>query len=338
MLFFINPVTDIVENFSQEKALLRAYLGLTESMPQSITNSVVEFRAYYNRFLGYLIYNLENAIDEIEASQQQEDKSESLPQEKTSTVSEQKTENALVEAPKIQADEVPASENILDSQKPEIVNIEAVEAVEEEEDWPVSDNVDSADKNPTQPEFQNYSSFYSERKTDGVESVETKSTLQKLEVVSTEAVEPLEQEENSSPKFPNGSHTGSLPDSSQLKPNVADITDEVIQLELLEPLHIPGGAIAVGTVYDEPAEIEATTPLLEAVKTELIKINNTLEYKTCKYNPEGSTFLEIYHGESHLGFFEDDGDCLWDSVEKLKHHGFSQEQLYAISEIELPKV
>lgn len=70
MLFFINPVTDIVENFSQEKALLRAYLGLTESMPQSITNSVVEFRAYYNRFLGYLIYNLENAIDEIEVSAQ----------------------------------------------------------------------------------------------------------------------------------------------------------------------------------------------------------------------------------------------------------------------------
>ena len=136
-------------------------------------------------------------------------------------------------------------------------------------------------------------------------------------------------------------HAPKQPESTVSEPSLAvqagDITEPAIQLELPEPEYIPGGTIAIGTVYDNPEEIEATTPLLEAVKTELIKINNTLEYKTCKYDPKGSTFLEIYHGDSHLGFFEDDGDCLWDSVKKLKFHGFTEEQLDVISEIELPK-
>lgn len=68
MLFFISPVSSLVQNFSEEKALLRVYLGLTESMSEPITNSVGEFQFYYNRFLGYLIYNLENTIAEIEAA------------------------------------------------------------------------------------------------------------------------------------------------------------------------------------------------------------------------------------------------------------------------------
>lgn len=67
MLFFINPVTSLVQNLSQEKALLKAYLGLSESMAKPITNSVGEFSFYYNRFLGYLIWHLENTIAEIEA-------------------------------------------------------------------------------------------------------------------------------------------------------------------------------------------------------------------------------------------------------------------------------
>ena len=130
------------------------------------------------------------------------------------------------------------------------------------------------------------------------------------------------------PKPQSGMEIGNQPASEPSKPNVADITDEVIQLELLQPEPAP----TLKTILHSE-EVEATTPLLEAVKTELIKINPYLKYKTCKYNPEGSTFLEIYHGDSHLGFFEDDGDCLWDSVAKLKFHGFSQEQLDAISAV-----
>ncbi|MDJ0554370.1 MAG: hypothetical protein QNJ68_08025 [Microcoleaceae cyanobacterium MO_207.B10] len=68
MLFFISPVSSLVQNFSEEKALLRAYLGLTESMSEPITNSVGEFQFYYRRFLGYLIHNLDNTIAEIEAA------------------------------------------------------------------------------------------------------------------------------------------------------------------------------------------------------------------------------------------------------------------------------
>lgn len=68
MIFFINPISSLVQNFSEEKALLRAYLGLTESMSKPITNSVGEFQFYYRRFLGYLIHNLDNTIAEIEAA------------------------------------------------------------------------------------------------------------------------------------------------------------------------------------------------------------------------------------------------------------------------------
>ncbi len=48
MLFFISPITSIVENLSEEKALLRAYLGLTQAMDKPITNSVGEFQFYHN--------------------------------------------------------------------------------------------------------------------------------------------------------------------------------------------------------------------------------------------------------------------------------------------------
>ncbi|NET16931.1 MAG: hypothetical protein F6K08_31000 [Okeania sp. SIO1H6] len=122
-----------------------------------------------------------------------------------------------------------------------------------------------------------------------------------------------------SPKLQSCSESGNKPDSKVSEPSVVQ-TELDLELE------------------DEPGQIEATTPLLEAVKAELEKVNNTLEYCICKYGDKGSTFLEIYHGDSHIGYFEDDGtDCLWESCKNLLHHGFTQEQLEAISEIEIPK-
>ncbi|NEP81574.1 MAG: hypothetical protein F6K39_27480, partial [Okeania sp. SIO3B3] len=69
MIFFINPISIIVQNLSQGKALLRAYLGLTQTMAtKPVTNSVNETRLYYNRLLGYLIHHLEKTMAEIEAA------------------------------------------------------------------------------------------------------------------------------------------------------------------------------------------------------------------------------------------------------------------------------
>ncbi|NES69107.1 MAG: hypothetical protein F6K24_29685 [Okeania sp. SIO2D1] len=67
MLFFLNPITSLVGSLSQEKALTKAYLGLSKAVAkQPITNSIGEFRFYYSRFLGYIIHNLESTITEIE--------------------------------------------------------------------------------------------------------------------------------------------------------------------------------------------------------------------------------------------------------------------------------
>ncbi len=312
MILFINPLNSFLTKSSKTASLV--YFGV-ELIPTPESNKSLQVSGlYYSRLLSFIKYYIDEAITEMEAP-------EAVPH--TEEIAEPYSNNS---EPKIEADGVESVETESTPQKPEIVNTEALEVVEagetetdEVEDWPFSDDVEPTSNNSSEL-----------------------STLEKL------LTEPLPQQDSeptalymanntftglvSAPKLPTGSETGSPPDSSQLKPNVADITDEPIQLELLQPESAP----TLKTILHSE-EVEATTPLLEAVKTELIKINPYLKYKTCKYNPEGSTFLEIYHGDSHLGYFEDDGDCLWDSVKKLKFHGFSEEQLDAISEIELPK-
>ena len=70
MLFFLNPVSSLVQKLSNEKDLL-VFLGL-----KGVTNSVNEFEIYYKKFLGYLIHHLEAAIAKIEAEAAVEEKPE----------------------------------------------------------------------------------------------------------------------------------------------------------------------------------------------------------------------------------------------------------------------
>ena len=80
MLFFINPVSNIVQKLANEKErakLLgneREFSRLLGLRP--VTNSVNEFELYYEKFLGFLIHHLESAIAEIEADETVEEKPE----------------------------------------------------------------------------------------------------------------------------------------------------------------------------------------------------------------------------------------------------------------------
>ena len=70
MLFFISPVSSLVQKLSNEKDLL-VFLGL-----KGVTNSVNEVEIYYKKFLGFLIHHLEAAIAEIETDETVEEKPE----------------------------------------------------------------------------------------------------------------------------------------------------------------------------------------------------------------------------------------------------------------------
>ncbi|MDY7008282.1 MAG: hypothetical protein SWX82_31240 [Cyanobacteriota bacterium] len=132
MIFFINPVSIILQNFSQGKALLRAYLGLTQTMAtKPITNSVNETRFYYNRLLGYLIHHLENTIAEIEAADTYIEEQEQQKSNSETTYTPQKAEaddSLFSEQP---PQDTPKSEKIESPySKAETETLEAVEASE----------------------------------------------------------------------------------------------------------------------------------------------------------------------------------------------------------------
>lgn len=80
MLFFINPLSNIVQKLAneQERAKLlgneREFSRLLGLRP--VTNSVNEFELYYQKFLGFLIHHLEAAIAEIETDETAEEKPE----------------------------------------------------------------------------------------------------------------------------------------------------------------------------------------------------------------------------------------------------------------------
>ena len=157
MLFFINPITSLVDSLSQEKALTKAYLGLSSAMTKPITNSVGEFRFYYSRFLGYIIHNLESTIAEIEGKAIElrsavanapapTEEVKALPIPEVEFTSPEPTSEALV---------VEQAQTSSTSQPPEITNTEIVEAgevgeageTEEDSDWPIPDNQPTPNNN-----------------------------------------------------------------------------------------------------------------------------------------------------------------------------------------------
>ncbi len=128
MLFFLNPVTTLVDSLSQEKVLTKAYLGLSSAMTKPITNSVGEFRFYYSRFLGYIIHNLEYTIAEIEGKA-----IAPTPTERVKALPIPEVESASPE-PKSKALVVDGAQTSSTPQNQEIV--EAGET-EDSSDWPI---------------------------------------------------------------------------------------------------------------------------------------------------------------------------------------------------------
>lgn len=160
MIFFINPISIIVQNLSQGKALLRAYLGLTQTMAtKPITNSVNETRLYYNRFLGYLIHHLENTIAEIEAADTYIEEQE-----------QQKSNSETTYTPQ----EAETYDSVFDQQPPQ--------------DTPESEKIESL-----------YSKAQTETlEADEIEASETRSSLQQPEPTLTELKQQLLSKKNKS--------------------------------------------------------------------------------------------------------------------------------------------
>ncbi|NEN90694.1 MAG: hypothetical protein F6K48_17965 [Okeania sp. SIO3H1] len=121
----------------------------------------------------------------------------------------------------------------------------------------------------------------------------------------------------------NGSENGKQQDFSQSEQS------DVVQTELYLKVEQPAPSKKTEVI---------PTPLLETVAGEIKKVNPEL---TFGYDSNGkSTFLDVYHGSSNIGIFEDDGVDLYSSnTAKMLHHGFTEEMIDALIEIELsPKV
>lgn len=87
----------------------------------------------------------------------------------------------------------------------------------------------------------------------------------------------------------------------------------------------------------EPEQVQITpTPLLEAIEQEVKRVNPEL---TFAYDTNGkSTFLEISRDDYPIGTFEDDGENIWTiGCKEMIHHGFSEEMIDTLTEIEIPK-
>ncbi len=126
------------------------------------------------------------------------------------------------------------------------------------------------------------------------------------------------------PKLPTVTQTGKQLDFEPSKPSAA----VQVELDLKTPRPTP---------EPKKAEVEVTpTPLLELVASEVAKINNTL---TFKYEKRGKNMvMEVLHGASYICHWEDINNDLWPgNAQKLKHHGFTEEQIGAISDLEVPK-
>ncbi|NEQ35876.1 MAG: hypothetical protein F6K40_06080 [Okeania sp. SIO3I5] len=89
---------------------------------------------------------------------------------------------------------------------------------------------------------------------------------------------------------------------------------------------------------EQPGLIEATpTPLVEAIAEGIKNINPTLELKY-SFNKENSTLMEVFHGTSCIGSFEDSqGELLSFDTDKMFFRGLTRERLIAICLTELLK-
>ncbi|NEQ78435.1 MAG: hypothetical protein F6K23_38870 [Okeania sp. SIO2C9] len=124
-------------------------------------------------------------------------------------------------------------------------------------------------------------------------------------------------------KATTGSQAGNKQEEQVLEQSVGVQTELYLKVEQPEP--------------SKKTEV-IPTPLLETVAGEIKKVNPEL---TFGYDSNGkSTFLDVYHGTSYIGIFEDDGVDLYSSnTSKMLHHGFTEEMIDALIEIELsPKV
>ena len=103
----------------------------------------------------------------------------------------------------------------------------------------------------------------------------------------------------------------------------------------------PSKSSAVQTMLDlktpetEPETVEVIQPnkLLTALEQGIKKINNELEITYEAVNK--STFLEVHHGKTKIGTFEYKGNDIWiQACEKMKHHGFTEEMIFNLADVE----
>ena len=89
------------------------------------------------------------------------------------------------------------------------------------------------------------------------------------------------------------------------------------------------------TPETEPETVEVIQPnkLLTALEQGIKKVNNELEITYEIVNK--STFLEVYHGNTKVGTFEHKDNDIWiQACEKMKHHGFTEEMIFNLADVE----
>ena len=170
------------------------------------------------------------------------------------------------------------------------------------------------------PGIQQYLEDVLSNPTKATATVETKPT----EAVQSEAPTAEQMAENTftglvetPKKFQTGLTTGNKPGSQLSKPNA-----EQTMLDLKTP-------------ETEPETVEVIQPnkLLTALEQGIKKVNNELEITYEAVNK--STFLEVYHGNTKVGTFEHKDNDIWiQACEKMKHHGFTEEMIFNLADVE----
>ena len=160
-------------------------------------------------------------------------------------------------------------------------------------------------------------------------TLETKST--DTAAVETEAPTATEMAANTftgleaPKKSQDGLKTGNTPDSNLSKQNAGNLSKQKnLQTEL-----------DLNTPKTEPETVEVLQPnkLLTALEQGIKKVNSELEIRYEAFN--NSTFLEVYHGKTSIGTFQYTGNEIWvQACEKMKHHGFTDEMIFKLADIE----
>lgn len=120
------------------------------------------------------------------------------------------------------------------------------------------------------------------------------------------------------PKKPqDGSTTGNKPDSQPSKSSAVQT-----MLDLKTP-----------SIEPETVEVVQPNKLLTALEQGIKKVNNELDIQYEAFN--NSTFLEVYHGDTRIGTFQYDGKDIWvQACERMKHHGFTDEMIYDLADVD----